>query len=382
MAIIGFGLVSYHNLYSIFASIAYLLQRYATRLISFNKEYDWIDQPLFFSLVMFISELFIGLFDMIKYKSKQKKSEIIDETGNKICINTIFDKIKTKKTGRIKIYLSFLLIIVLEGGDCYSLKVINHINKKSVTISDETRCLRLLSDSIFCYFFLSYKVYRHHVFSIVLLIIGVSLSIKADITELSIEYYFILFYLFHNVLLSIRDCIEKWLMQNQYFNPLRLLLVKGLIGTSIALIMIMITTITDCSSDFCEDLFEMMTLIFKSLSLAFYFVFYFVCSSLYNLFCVLIKDYYTPTFIAVSDCASLIIWTIYFEISTNNQIHSYAFIIIGFILILIGCVVYNEIVIIYLFGFEVNTKKKIIERSEQDKMITKINELTLDLVED
>ena len=89
----------------------------------------------------------------------------------------------------------------------------------------------------------------------------------------------------------------------------------------------------------------------------------------YNLFIVLTNYYFSPSHIIVSDTlSSIITWilTVITNKSTNFTSHwYYVSKILGFILIFLGSLIYNEIIICHIHKLDENTKKQIIERAKR-----------------
>lgn len=89
---------------------------------------------------------------------------------------------------------------------------------------------------------------------------------------------------------------------------------------------------------------------------------------------MLIKKYLTPTHRSVADTFNaFFVWasTFFYNQNWNNKWDSMNFLdIFGYLLIIIGCLIYNEIIILHIFNLDRDTKTEIIERASQDKQIS------------
>lgn len=158
-------------------------------------------------------------------------------------------------------------------------------------------------------------------------------------------------------------------MISMFINPIRLLFVEGLFGTTILSLFLIISSFFNCTFEtslFCENAIESFKQMFGSFRVSIGFLFYFICCLFYNLFYILTKYCFSPTLMVVADCLSLFLWmiiVIIFNLSSTSLNPLWWLVLIGEIFVLIGSLVYNEVVICYFCDFEKNTVKEIRNRS-------------------
>ena len=221
------------------------------------------------------------------------------------------------------------------------------------------------------YFFLNFKLHRHHYLSLILIFIGlvlISIHYIKDSFHLSI-----LLLILSNLLYSLMEIIEKWLMDIQYVSVYKLIFVEGLCGTIIMMIVLFISIWVPCSewmnnAKICNANEKIITLssigkLFSSGYIYYIQMLIFIVSTLgYNVFLDLINKTNGPTHRVVSDTLTSIIGFIISVILKNKNTYNLYYTVIGDILIICGSLVFNEIIIIYVFKLGESTRQEIIRR--------------------
>ena len=87
---------------------------------------------------------------------------------------------------------------------------------------------------------------------------------------------------------------------------------------------------------------------------------------------ILTNFYYSPTHRSISDCLACLFVIIYTAISVpeNSNYNSaleISLLIIGFPILLIGCFVYNELIIFHFFGMDYNTSNEVTKRAIEEQ---------------
>lgn len=100
---------------------------------------------------------------------------------------------------------------------------------------------------------------------------------------------------------------------------------------------------------------------------------YFLSSIFISLFAILTKSYFTPTLMAVSDSFTIICWTLLLAIIGKDSESKIEVGIVGYVIVFIGCIIYNEIIILYFCDLEWNCKIEISRRSALDMSLYEDN---------
>lgn len=157
-------------------------------------------------------------------------------------------------------------------------------------------------------------------------------------------------------------------METKLISPTLLLFLQGLIGMIITWVVILLSFAIEPSKSslFYINIAEVFRVMYSKNNLGSYFG-YFLGSIVYNLFYVLTKYYFSPILIAIGDSFSNItLFTIAIILGGIGRPMNLTLIIAGYSVILIGCLVYNEIVILYCCKLDEYTKKGIKERGQRE----------------
>lgn len=169
-------------------------------------------------------------------------------------------------------------------------------------------------------------------------------------------------------------------MEKNRLSPYKLLFFEGISGTIINLFALIPSYFIKCKNIFgiCnERLYDIGETIehMKEKEFWLFVLLLFVSSLCFNVFVRLSLHCFTPTHLNVSDALSSVMYWGYVKLFEQSKDKSDKFIISyiplpGYVLIIIGTLIYNEILICYFCGFEYNTKKEISRRAENDVMNT------------
>ena len=208
------------------------------------------------------------------------------------------------------------------------------------------------------YFILGVKISGHQFIGIIFIIIGTIFLVLInilinDINDLNSLDVFTLFSSF--VLFCLSIVMKKYLLEKYYVSPFFILLLEGIIGIIIDFIIIAFLI----KSNFIqiEEIKNFCILIYNS-GIMYWAIIYFIFSGITEMCIMITNFYFTPTMIGVSDYIS-----IFFEgILSNIHLNLY----IGIIIIIIGCFIYNELIILKCYNLEIHTQKYISSRSSKD----------------
>lgn len=216
------------------------------------------------------------------------------------------------------------------------------------------------------YLFLKQSIHRHHFIALIFIIFGlVLISYKG----ISFNYYLLIGVLC-NLLFAVLDIVEKWLMDFRFLSPYELIGFKGLYGILILTCILIIGNLK-CEKwmRICEyDEQNPKNILdfgkeFSNIFINWYYIFqvlgFLILTLLYNIFHELTLEHLGPTHRIIIDGVFSIISMIVPDNQNDYIIHQ----IIGHASLIIGIIIYNEIIIIKMCGLDVNTDKQIKERA-------------------
>ena len=234
-------------------------------------------------------------------------------------------------------------------------------------IDSEVLIIQMVFLSIISKLILNYQIYMHQKISICFSIIGMIFILSSTILTYKDKFHWDFMILFFSSLsFSIAIVYEKFIMQTKGVSPYKLLFYKGIFGSIINLLYIIIEQwINKDENNVLLSIFDG----FKFL-LAIPVI---ICGFSFCLCYVLTNYHFTPCHTGLCDVISSIAgWislsmeTESLKINDNFKITFHICHIIGYIFIGLSVVIYNEIVIFYVCGMEKDTKGFIIQRGSRD----------------
>ena len=299
-----------------------------------------------------------------KEKSKKHKSK------NKKKIKIIYDLIYNDKSIRKHKYYYLFLISILEfiarSTDLLYLLIL----KKFPIRPGEINWLisvDIFARILFSNLILKNKIYNHHIFSLILIIIGLcSMSICAfkAIKENELDSWpYFLFITGKYLLLPLEDVINKILLTNEFLLPHYLMLWRGFFN--FFMLIILATTVLALGevkfvyfSQFKTDIEIFLQVLMKIL---------FTIFSFCKAFCLLkVIDIFSPQHVAFLNTAFTLYQLLKCRTKAEDNIILTA--IDGFFLLVIifGTLVFNEMIIINICGLNRNTKIELIIKEHQE----------------
>ena len=251
--------------------------------------------------------------------------------------------------------------------------------------------------TLFSYWILKTKLYKHHYLAIATIIIfGIIYNIIMDVftyENITKNYKNYISFFFTEILFSLNYFLIKYLMHIKYMISYEILFYEGVFELALGIITYIITTSInklDNFIDFCKEIKENPLQVLVIIGLI-------IINLLYNTFLFIIIDAFSPFHIFLSNVLSEFIVFIYafFEFNEN---YDYTKIILGFILLILCLfmiLVYIEIIELNFCGLSNMTIKNIELRARLDSLIDKVksddnnkkidlkgNEYTIELKED
>ena len=277
--------------------------------------------------------------------------------------------------GYIKIYSLLFLASYLDFSEYLLSSYYIPDNFKDLSISLEWRlkCIIICASAFFCYTTLNFPIFKHQIITIIIiltcLIIIIGTEILAYSSNHDICYILIvlLLMLIDHIFNSFLDVIEKYLLEYDFLNPFKIIMVRGIMG----LILSFFFTISQ------DNPFKNLKAIYNEESnkfgyLLIFIILYFLLSCGRNIYRVITNKLYSPTHKALFDYIIVPILIIYYYFSFqdfkfNDKPIFYYFIInliISFIVVIAG-LIYNELIIIFICGMEYNTHHEVSKRASE-----------------
>lgn len=328
-----------------------------------------------------------SLFILIIIKSKSKGESDIEEQNKLIRRYHITIEKENRRKILILIYIISLLEVIYKADDSvlYYLKKIN--NTKLLI---EKRTGFILFVPLFSYIILHKKLYRHHLFALILILIG---DIIIHITRFSLDYSTFDDIRYHFINLGFSSFFSLSLVLIKYvmikfliISPYNFLLYDGIFCIINSFLCPLleypfVTKIDDIENNenikgendkFFENHFYGIIEVFKDKKFFFYisFIFtflasfgYFICNAstifYFSPYLNVLTDFLTPFLLYIFDYS-------FFENDRKGNLKRFLFEFFGFIIVIFGALILNEIIIFNCLRLNENTYKNIRERGEKD----------------
>lgn len=316
-----------------------------------------------------LSEVFCILFEIIvriRTKTSYKK-DLVVTLGTKI-------KIVPQPSQAKKLIPIYLFIILLDSSttfcfvySCYYIKVYN----KDSALDTLNKGIQIIFTFVASKIILHYKIEKYKILALIIMLLGFIMNavISTHSLKKKFDYFLYLIQVLMNCGTAIQEVIEKYLIHKKYQSPFLILFFEGLIGNIIILIFFFgFNGYSEKNKNwFLNNILNL-------------FVFAIVCVG-YTCFRIIINRKTTPTHRIVADTFySFLLHIISIaQARTSNKTLLYIS-LIGYIIIVLGSLIYNEYIILKFWEFDRDTKKEIDMRAfeeiaESEEIITKEYEL-------
>ena len=362
-----------HNLlYIILAIIIYNIRRINKML--FGPLFS-LGNSLFFTVLMFIGEIstgfLIGQYQKMIF-SKSKKN-ILSDALSKDNRKKIFIKDSNKKIN----YIIFLAAFFDFFEFSISVYYISKFSDISGSLELRLYGVTIIFSSIIHFFILKLKIFRHQLFS--LIIIGICLIIiiiseiiitKDDVSLSTGNITLLIFLLFAEMVSnSLLMASEQYLLENDSITPHDLLLKEGIFG----LIISFIGLIND-------NPFEKLIMAYNNSTKGLFALFIFLCfiyivlSGIYNIYKIHVVSLYSPMTVSLIIIFLNPLFMIYDYFTGGDYIvkgkkNTFYFIlnlVLSIITVISGCI-FNDFLVVNYCGLGFYTYKEISERSEKSE---------------
>lgn len=221
----------------------------------------------------------------------------------------------------------------------------------------------MVFSGLFSYPILHYKIFRHQFVASGLFILGIVFISVITISKIKNQLYSLAF-VCSLPMWSFQSVIAKWLMDTKLMSQFKYLFIHGAMGAILIGIILTFSMEIPCNAIFCykgvlEDTWKSLSWMFSSDFILDIFCL-FIITSVYNTFQVTTINLFTPTHNDASEAlGSLISWIYMAYIENYKDKFNLSCQIIGFILIIVASLMYNEIIIIYMCNLNYYTRIEI-----------------------
>ena len=404
MTLIKFGTISKKLIYLIMMSITNMFIVVSTILL--NKEYidkngDKIiygNHPFTNDLIMFMAEGCVIIIFFIQQKitkdtdssscEELTKSQIVykKEEQNRKAIKFLPDSKKVK---------TFFIILGTFALDLFAstaIFIIRQIDNMS-SIELGFKIIGLIVSTFLSICILNYKYYRHHFIGCVILCIGLIIYSVIDFIQnleqiepkqanpTIVMILIMIFILCSNVFASLQEVMHKYLMDIMFVSPFAIISLEGFFGIivmSVSLIFLYYTKCTSkivCSGNQVENIFDTFNNVISHYQLLIPIIILFFSFIVLNTFRLLTNQAYSPTHRIIPDvygcCFSWVVRVIFPKLDEISTFMKFQNFVIGFsfFLIMVGALIYLEIIELHFWGLSRNIRRTITSRQDIDLKI-------------
>ena len=409
MTLIKFGTISKKLIYPIMMSITNMFIVVSTILL--NKEYidkngniiQYGNHPFTNDLIMFMAEGCVIIIFFIQQKitkdtdsssfEELTKSQIVykKEEQNRKAIKFLPDSKKVK---------TFFIILGTFALDLFASTAIFIIRQIDNVSSIELgfKIIGLIVSTFLSICILNYKYYRHHFIGCVILCIGLIIYFVVDFNQNleqiepkqanpTIELILIMiFILCSNVFASLQEVMHKYLMDIMFVSPFAIISLEGFFGIIVMSVSLIFLYYTKCTSKIVseivctrenqvENIFDTFNNVISHYQLLIPIIILFFSFIVLNTFRLLTNQAYSPTHRIIPDvygcCFSWVVRVIFPNLDKISTFMEFQNFVIGFsfFLIMVGALIYLEIIELHFWGLSRNIRRTITSRQDIDLKI-------------
>ena len=332
--------------------------------------------PYFTTMVFFIGEAFCLL--LYKIEMWQNRRKYGDDPRE-------YPKIQEAIEDELEIESSpFLFIIPALLDATRNVLFLIAIIFVPASVSNMMGALIVVITTVLVMIFLKKRFYRQHLLGIILIIIGILLVVFAVITNSDDSddgtstgqlIFGIVVIVISVCIQGIQFIVEEKLLGNIYVSAKRLTGWEGIWGLCFFSVFLTIAYFIKCEGNLCtngrledtpqalEQIFSSTFLLFGIISVAFF-------GCLLNALGILITKYTTSAHRATINQVKVVsIWVFFLVYSGYGTQENFLFLqLIGFVILVLGVMTFNEIIVIPIFGFNKSTKAAIVAREYRKSM--------------
>ena len=327
------------------------------------------------TFLIFSSQSLIGFIIYLYYRRKNSVKEIINNSPIRIgTIQLIITKPKQNKDSLKKIILLLFFASAFNfiGSIIRSDDVINFGKKEenNSQLEIRVRSIQIIFSSLLCYYTIRLNIYKHQKLSLIVISIFLAILLILEIliaNEILNKILALLICFISCLFRSYMDVTEKYLLDINYIDILKILIYEGLIGVFFFIFYFWSNeTYQYQGKDLLND---MSHFDFYFISFIVLILLYIIISGLRNAYRLTTNKYYSPMSRALFESTLDPLLFLYNTLTSDGK-DEYGkgfwiyFSIVVFCLFIISffSLVYNDFIILYCCGLEYNTHKEINKR--------------------
>ena len=340
-----------------------------------------------FTPLMFLGEFTSGAI-VYRYQSKYLRNKDNDSLIDRFKMKNLSIESVQEKSNKFKVFILLFLASFLDFAEYI---ITTFYIKKFTYISStlDSRCYSFLviCNGVAFKYLLRIKIFKHQILSLIIIFICFIITISSEYlfqhvdeiftyAEFTVALALILVEYFY---LAMMDIIDKYLLEFESVDPFLIIMVEGLIGLVFGIL-------------FCwvENPLPELKYIYNNnstssfiLFIAFLFLF-FICTNFRVAFRIMINKLYSPMVLTLSDYFLNPIYIIYnyingdFKSKEGQNIFYFVLNLILSILTAFSTFIYNEFIVLFCYGLELNTHDQITKRSKLEEIEMNVKEILND----
>lgn len=214
-------------------------------------------------------------------------------------------------------------------------------------------------------------------------LVGLSSQLETSSSSNQTSYFGIFLVLFSLLFTGSQFVFQEKILSSYRVYPLQLVAWEGIFGSSLSLIFMIIFNFTPCPeslSETCSNRGDSLTFekpifaleqVVDKVPMIFYVIGNTISIAFFNLFGILIVKYASSATRSVMDSArTILIWLFFLLVPVREKTDDfYQLQLTGFIVLVIGQLIYNQLVTVNFFNFDEAIKEKYLSESSPEKLI-------------
>jgi hypothetical protein len=340
-----------------------------------EKKYIKKNHIIFSMLLQNISLILAGVLEFISFIRLNEGGNIIETKKKDTYL--IYDYEQKLKSSKVIYVLLFITAVIDNIFHMFALPISLYENFFEININNVSLVLRyvqLIATALLCYFIIGFKFHKHQFLGLICVLIGTTLEYVFVLrTKVFLRYREIILIIVY-IVFSLGQIIEKIIIESKFISPFKLLFVKGIFCTILNIILYVILNFIKCENNFLRNYYctsvyieSGIKEIYNDITSFFVIIAFILITLVLNILAILTNFYFNPNYRVISDSFTDVIGYAYlYFVFKRNTYKIYN--IFGQIILILGILIFNEIIILNIFGFSKYTKYEIDKRSTIDKL--------------
>lgn len=336
-----------------------------------NEDKGLINKQCFIAIMecsTFLGGGFLYFISSIREKTEETRNKAKTYAESSNSIKLIYNDILQSKKKYFKIFS--ILFIMSSFISFFDICEVYSFDK----IAFEERLFLIFFISIFSYIILKTEIYNHQVLSLSIALIGFILIYIPTILIITKDYICInILFFISSIGFALSLVLIKYLTHIYFLSPYFCLLFIGTVSTLLTFFFFSICSLTTYKDlSFIKNTFDFSNLDIGKWIYA-YIVIIFISGAFLQTFSFLVIYYFSPTLFMVTDIMTpFLLWII--KINEEETLSNKIFKGLGYFIVLIASLLYNEIIICNFCSLNKYTKKCLDKRQKEELILMKRTE--------